>query len=165
MSAGVTPAALGRLRLSIETLGRPHYEVPGARLNNNDSGEVPCTNRSTDPGRGLQRYLTYSPPFRFTHVCHVGSRQSVRRSFNRRLYPYAATVARKLCVYPMPFSVALNSGLFGRHGKLSDHRWILVNAMWIYNMTIETSCPGVRGSFCRISDDLRIRRSSSCFAL
>jgi lactate permease len=58
----------------------------------------------------------------------------------------------------MPFSAALNSGLFGVAFAILTIAWILVNAMWIYNMTVETGYFGVlRESFCRISDDLRIQ--------
>src|SRR5271163_4850059 len=70
----------------------------------------------------------------------------------------AATVAVATLVYPMPLSAALNSGLFGVAFAILTIAWILVNAMWIYNMTVETGYFGVlRESFCRISDDLRIQ--------
>ncbi|HZZ25575.1 MAG TPA: L-lactate permease [Roseiarcus sp.] len=74
------------------------------------------------------------------------------------LVSLAATVAVATLVYPMPFSAALNSGLFGVAFAILTIAWILVNAMWIYNMTVETGYFGVlRESFCRISDDLRIQ--------
>ena len=74
------------------------------------------------------------------------------------LVSLAATVAVATLVYPMPFSAALNSGLFGVAFAMLTIAWILVNAMWIYNMTVETGYFGVlRESFCRISDDLRIQ--------
>src|ERR1700733_4582655 len=74
------------------------------------------------------------------------------------LISLAATMAVATLVYPMPFSAALNSGLFGVAFAIVTIAWILVNAMWIYNMTVETGYFGVlRESFCRISDDLRIQ--------
>ena len=74
------------------------------------------------------------------------------------LVSLAATVAVATLVYPMPFSAALNSGLYGVAFAILTIAWILVNAMWIYNMTVETGYFGVlRESFCRISDDLRIQ--------
>ena len=70
------------------------------------------------------------------------------------LVSLAATVAVATLVYPMPFSAALNSGLFGVAFAILTIAWILVNAMWIYNMTVETGYFGVlRESFCRISDE------------
>ena len=61
-------------------------------------------------------------------------------------------------VYPMPVGVALNSGLFGVAFAITTIGWILINAMWIYNMTVETGHFSIlRESFGRISDDLRIQ--------
>jgi lactate permease len=61
-------------------------------------------------------------------------------------------------VYPMPFGVALNSGLFGVAFAVMTIGWILINAMWIYNVTVETGYFSVlRESFGRVSNDLRIQ--------
>jgi lactate permease len=69
-----------------------------------------------------------------------------------------ATLAVATLVYPMPLSAALSSGLFGVAFAILTIAWILVNAMWIYNMTVETGYFEVlRESFCRVSDDLRIQ--------
>src|ERR1700723_1883207 len=74
------------------------------------------------------------------------------------LVSLAATVAVATLVYPMPFSAALNSGLFGVAFAMLTIAWILINAMWIYNMTVETGHFSIlRESFGRISDDLRIQ--------
>jgi lactate permease len=55
-------------------------------------------------------------------------------------------------VYPMPFDVALNAGLFGVAFAVMTIGWILINAMWIYNMTVETGHFAVlRESFGRIN--------------
>ena len=69
-----------------------------------------------------------------------------------------ACLAVATLIYPMPLSVALNSGLFGVAFAVMTIGWILINAMWIYNMTVETGHFAVlRESFCRISADLRIQ--------
>ena len=58
----------------------------------------------------------------------------------------------------MPLGVALNSGLFGVAFAVMTIGWILINAMWIYNMTVETGHFAVlRESFGRVSADLRIQ--------
>ncbi len=69
-----------------------------------------------------------------------------------------ATLAVATVVYPMPLAAALDSGLFGVAFAILTIAWILVNAMWIYNMTVETGHFQIlRESFSRISEDLRIQ--------
>ena len=69
-----------------------------------------------------------------------------------------ACLAVATLIYPMPLGVALNSGLFGVAFAVMTIGWILINAMWIYNMTVETGHFAVlRESFGRISADLRIQ--------
>ena len=69
-----------------------------------------------------------------------------------------ACLAVATLIYPMPLGVALNSGLFGVAFAVMTIGWILINAMWIYNMTVETGHFGVlRESFGRISADLRVQ--------
>jgi lactate permease len=69
-----------------------------------------------------------------------------------------ACLAVATLIYPMPLGAALNSGLFGVAFAVMTIGWILVNAMWIYNMTVETGHFAVlRESFGRISADLRIQ--------
>ena len=61
-------------------------------------------------------------------------------------------------VYPMPITVALNSGLFGVGFAAMTIGWILINAMWIYNMTVETGHFAIlRESFGRVSSDRRVQ--------
>lgn len=61
-------------------------------------------------------------------------------------------------VYPMPFGVAVNSGVFGVAFAIMTIGWILINAMWIYNMTVETGHFAIlRESFGHVSNDLRIQ--------
>jgi len=69
-----------------------------------------------------------------------------------------ACLAVATLIYPMPLGVALNSGLFGVAFAVMTIGWILINAMWIYNMTVETGHFAVlRESFGRVSADLRIQ--------
>jgi lactate permease len=69
-----------------------------------------------------------------------------------------ACLAVATLIYPMPLGVALNTGLFGVAFAVMTIGWILINAMWIYNMTVETGHFAVlRESFGRVSADLRIQ--------
>jgi lactate permease len=69
-----------------------------------------------------------------------------------------ACLAVATLIYPMPLGVALNAGLFGVAFAVMTIGWILINAMWMYNMTVETGHFAVlRESFGRISADLRIQ--------
>jgi lactate permease len=69
-----------------------------------------------------------------------------------------ACLAVATLVYPMPVGVAIDSGLFGVAFAIMTIGWILINAMWIYNMTVATGHFAIlRESFGRISDDLRIQ--------
>src|SRR5579863_2564954 len=69
-----------------------------------------------------------------------------------------ACLAVATLVYPMPFGVALNSGLFGVAFSIMTIGWILINAMWIYNITVKTGHFAIlRESFGHISNDLRIQ--------
>src|SRR5580658_2247546 len=67
-------------------------------------------------------------------------------------------LAVAVLVYSMPLGVALNSGGYGVAFSMMTIGWILINAMWIYHLTVKTGYFGVlRESFCRVSDDLRIQ--------
>jgi lactate permease len=69
-----------------------------------------------------------------------------------------AALAVATVIYPMPIAAALQSGLFGVAFAILTIAWILVNAMWIYNMTVETGHFHIlRESFSHISEDLRIQ--------
>jgi lactate permease len=61
-------------------------------------------------------------------------------------------------VYPMPVGQALDAGVEGAAFGLFPIMWIVVNAIWIFNMT-ETSghLAVLRRSFARVSDDLRVQ--------
>jgi lactate permease len=61
-------------------------------------------------------------------------------------------------VYPMPVGQALDAGLEGAAFGLFPIMWIVVNALWIYNMTRESGHFAVlRRSFARVSDDQRVQ--------
>ncbi|HEV8559556.1 MAG TPA: L-lactate permease [Actinophytocola sp.] len=63
-----------------------------------------------------------------------------------------------MAVYRMPVDQALSSAVQGAVFGLFPIMWIVVNALWIYNMTVRTRHFDVlRRSFGRVSDDPRIQ--------
>jgi lactate permease len=63
-----------------------------------------------------------------------------------------------IAAYDMPVGQALDAGLMGAAFGLFPIMWIVVNAIWIYNVTVETGHFAVlRRSFGRISDDQRVQ--------
>ena len=63
-----------------------------------------------------------------------------------------------ILVYDVPVGQSLDMGLEGAAFGLFPIMWIVVNAVWIYNMTVKTGHFAVlRRSFARISDDQRIQ--------
>src|SRR3954447_21914876 len=63
-----------------------------------------------------------------------------------------------IIVYSMPVGQTLDAGLEGAAFGLFPIMWIVVNALWIYNMTRESGHFAVlRRSFARVSDDQRIQ--------
>src|SRR3954447_24923080 len=61
-------------------------------------------------------------------------------------------------VYPMPVGQALDSGVEGAAFGLFPIMFIVINAVWIYNMTVKTGDFAVlRRTFARVSDDQRIQ--------
>jgi len=60
--------------------------------------------------------------------------------------------------YSMPVGDAVNSGLLGAAFGFFPIMWIVVNAIWLYNLTVETGHFDVlRRSFASISDDQRVQ--------
>src|SRR5471032_1196900 len=60
--------------------------------------------------------------------------------------------------YTMPAGQALNAGLEGAVFGFFPILWIVINAIWIYRMTVETGHFDVlRRSFAKVSDDQRIQ--------
>src|SRR5262249_9768870 len=63
-----------------------------------------------------------------------------------------------LLVYKMPIGDAVNSGLFGIARGFLLVLWITFNAIWIYNMTVDTGHFAVlRRAFAKVSADQRVR--------
>src|ERR671925_1963536 len=63
-----------------------------------------------------------------------------------------------LAVYSMPFGQTLDAGAEGAVFGLFPIMWIVVNAIWIYNMTVDSGHFAVlRRSFASVSDDQRIQ--------
>ncbi len=63
-----------------------------------------------------------------------------------------------IAFYSMPVGDALNSGLLGAAFGFFPIMWIVINAIWVYNLTVETGHFDVlRRSFASISDDQRVQ--------
>jgi lactate permease len=70
----------------------------------------------------------------------------------------AVAIVVAVAVYPMPVGQALDAGAEGAAFGLFPIMWIVVSAIWIFNMTEATGHLAVlRRSFARVSDDLRIQ--------
>jgi lactate permease len=70
----------------------------------------------------------------------------------------AMAIVVAVAVYSMPVGQALDAGAEGAVFGLFPIMWIVVNAIWIYNMTVDSGHFAVlRRSFARISDDQRIQ--------
>ena len=74
------------------------------------------------------------------------------------LVALAVALLVSILVYDVPVGQSLNMGLEGAAFGLFPIMWIVVNAIWIYNMTERTGHFAVlRRSFATISDDQRIQ--------
>ena len=74
------------------------------------------------------------------------------------LVALAVSIAVAIAVYKMPVGQALDAGLEGAAFGLFPIMWIVVNAIWIYNMTVKTGDFDVLGrSFSSLSNDQRIQ--------
>ena len=70
----------------------------------------------------------------------------------------AVALVVAVAFYSMPVGDAVNSGLLGAAFGFFPIMWIVINAIWIYNLTVETGHFDVlRRSFASISDDQRIQ--------
>ncbi|MEU8567277.1 L-lactate permease [Streptomyces pathocidini] len=70
----------------------------------------------------------------------------------------AASVAVAVLAYEMPVGQALDSAVLGAVFGLFPIMWIVVNALWIYQLTVDTGHFEVlRRSFSRLSDDQRLQ--------
>ena len=74
------------------------------------------------------------------------------------LVALAVAIVVSVAVYDVPVGQSLDMGLEGAAFGLFPIMWIVINAVWIYNMTERTGHFAVlRRSFARISDDQRIQ--------
>jgi len=80
------------------------------------------------------------------------------RAWLASLIAVLVAVVLAVWVYSMPVLDALNSGLWGAAFGFFPIMWIVINAIWIYNLTVETGHFDVlRRSFASISDDQRVQ--------
>jgi lactate permease len=74
------------------------------------------------------------------------------------LVSLAVSLVVAILAYAMPVGQALNSGLEGAVFGFFPILWIVINAIWVYNMTVVTGYFDVlRRSFAKVSDDQRIQ--------
>ena len=74
------------------------------------------------------------------------------------LIALVVAVLVSVLVYPMPVDQALLSGTLGAAFGFFPILWIVINALWIYNMTVATGHFDVlQRSFSRVSGDRRIQ--------
>ena len=70
----------------------------------------------------------------------------------------AVSILVAVIVYPMPLGQALDSGLEGAAFGFWPIMWIVINALWIFNMTEATGYFKVlRRAFAMVSDDVRVQ--------
>src|SRR5664279_5064074 len=70
----------------------------------------------------------------------------------------AVALAVAVVFYSMPVLDAVNSGVLGAAFGVFPIMWIVINAIWVYNLTVATGHFDVlRRSFASISDDQRIQ--------
>jgi lactate permease len=70
----------------------------------------------------------------------------------------AASVVVAVAAYGMPVGQSLNSAVLGALFGLFPIMWIVVNALWVYQMTVDTGHFEVlRRSFGKLSDDQRLQ--------
>ncbi len=74
------------------------------------------------------------------------------------LISLAVSIVVALAAYSMPVGPAVSAGLEGAAFGFFPILWIVINAIWLYNMTVETGHFDVlRRSFAKVSDDQRIQ--------
>jgi lactate permease len=80
------------------------------------------------------------------------------RAWLASLISVVVAVILAVWIYSMPVLDALNSGLWGAAFGFFPIMWIVINAIWIYNLTVDTGHFDVlRRSFASISDDQRVQ--------
>ena len=81
------------------------------------------------------------------------------------LVSLALALVIAIAVYTMPVGQALLAGTEGAAFGLFPILWIVINAIWVYQMTVETGHFDVlRRSFARVSDDQRIQAMIIAFS-
>ena len=74
------------------------------------------------------------------------------------LISLAVSLVVAVAAYSMPAGKAFSAGLEGAAFGFFPILWIVINAIWLYNMTVETGHFDVlRRSFAKVSDDQRIQ--------
>jgi lactate permease len=74
------------------------------------------------------------------------------------LISLALAIVLAVLVYGMPFGQTLLAGTEGAAFGFFPILWIVINAIWVYQMTVETGHFDVlRRSFARVSDDQRVQ--------
>jgi lactate permease len=74
------------------------------------------------------------------------------------LVSLAVSLVVAILAYSMPAGQAFMAGLEGAAFGFFPIMWIVINAIWVYNMTVVTGHFGVlRRSFAKVSDDQRIQ--------
>jgi lactate permease len=74
------------------------------------------------------------------------------------LISLAVAVVVAIAVYGMPFGQALDAGAEGAAFGFFPIMWIVINALWIYNMTVKTGDFAVlRRAFSSVSNDQRVQ--------
>ena len=80
------------------------------------------------------------------------------RAWVASLVSLALAIVIAVAVYGMPIGQALLAGSEGAAFGFFPILWIVINAIWVYHMTVETGHFDVlRRSFARVSDDQRIQ--------
>jgi lactate permease len=80
------------------------------------------------------------------------------RAWLASLISLAVALVVAVAVYAMPAADAVNAGVYGAAFGFFPIMWIVINAIWVYNLTVETGHFDVlRRSFASISDDQRIQ--------
>jgi lactate permease len=80
------------------------------------------------------------------------------RAWVASLVALAVAIVLAVAVYGMGIGDALNTSVLGAAFGFFPIMWIVINAIWIYNLTVETGHFDVlRRSFASISDDQRVQ--------
>ncbi len=80
------------------------------------------------------------------------------RAWVASLIALAVALVVAVAFYGMPVPDAVDSGLWGAAFGFFPIMWIVLNAIWVYNLTVDTGHFDIlRRSFAKISDDQRVQ--------